>query len=382
MSETVAEAMRGMAEVTTMHRGTQMVENAIKNLVSMRDKPKPSVTEIVSPGSAAIVGAGPSLNETGQQLHDWPGLILTVNTARGAMRKIGATPHAVIAIEQVDVSDQVRDAGCPVYCALSAHPNVFAASTGWFAEASTWQNHIARILGVQPLFTGPCAMSAAFGLAWEWGCRHVVTVGLDLSYDLDSGRYYADGSKWGDLRVSDGGDHIAVSGQETRHAIHDAAGIPRLGDKRSAWEVSGIDGKPRLAPLEFIDQLAWFEARAKWPGRIVNATEHGAHFDGWEHGSLRRECYRAPLSKGLGDVKTIDAGGAIAWMRSQAEGALGHDYAKAPAVFPLVEQLAAPMILRIHECGKEYPPLERIDAIYTCIRDAAKRVLELLDGQA
>jgi hypothetical protein len=47
---------------------------------------------------------------------------------------------------------------------------------------------------------------------------------------------------------------------------------------------------------------------------------------------------------------------------------------------PLIEQMAAPTILRVHEesAAHPYPPMERIDAIYGAIKEAGERVLELL----
>lgn len=382
-----------MAQATTVHRGVAMVENALVNLRSLERNHKPSTGLFrLHSRSVALVGAGASLDDNGFLLNEWTargGAILTCNTALGALRRHDAKPFAVVAMEQVDVSDQLQHANCIVAAALSAHPKVFQRADMWFGEATCWQNHLCAMLGAQPLHTGSSAMTAAFSLAVEWGATHAVLVGMDLCYNV-GGKQYATGAKW-DLTCIDRGDHVEIVGQEERHAAHDAAGIPRIPDKRSAWEVPAIGGGTVLTSLELLDQIHWFEQRAGWlrPGHQVNASERGALVEGWANGTLASELDYIDDrdERPLVYITKPDVSAAIKRLCDGARESIIHAQAALdgapmmPMSNPLVEQLAAPDILRAHELGQGYPPMERLRAIYTAIEEAAERVLELLDGQ-
>lgn len=215
---------------------------------------------------AVIVGAGPSLDQSMDQLAfaGSRAVVLAAASALGPMARAGLKPHMVLSSEARDESRQfVGDGLDSVFLASAStgHPEHFSAWPGpkGMFHLYPW---LAEFTGGQALPTGGHVTSAAFALAAVWDCDPIILIGQDLAYT--HGRAYGTG------RV---GASEAEAVEEMR--------------------APAINGGAVGTSLVMHTYRLWYEEaarvfRSRWPGkRFINATTAGAHIQGFESCSIQ-----------------------------------------------------------------------------------------------
>jgi hypothetical protein len=290
---------------TTIARAPGIVRNIARNIGNLDAVPCVGVRSrdpwVGKP--AFICAAGPSLDKNKHLLERAQGYgpVLVVNTALGAMPD-GFRPDWLVAIESTDVGELVssllasRFPDQRVALPLSAYPDFFrqckkTARLHWLPHGSDMESLLLSWLGVEPVHYAGSVTQAAVGMALALGADPIVTLGLDLSYDMSTGKTYADGATWSDVRVKQGEDDLLVfENQEARSqymAKHGAGLMPgrQSYTTRPGW---ANDGTEVMVTFGMLEQLLWFEAQARsWPEKqFINATEGGVRIQGWDHRSL------------------------------------------------------------------------------------------------
>lgn len=251
---------------------------------------------------AIIVAAGPSLDRNVEQLADLRerALVLTVNTAAKALAAREIRPHALVSIESADVTAGLRDLPwleeVPAFVELTGHPRIWelpfeskvAISVDTNACAA-FSNRLDAGLGISGGF---CVANAAVAIAHSLGCDPIVLVGSDLAYA--DGRVYASGTMFEEMRAkpSEPGQ-VSFSGLESRRKIEEASGNALGGNHMPNrmhtievpnWSGDGVVVTTRDFAM-FRDWYADF-ARRHPDATLINATEGGAHIEGWQHRQL------------------------------------------------------------------------------------------------
>jgi Protein of unknown function DUF115 len=260
---------------------------------------------------AFIVGAGPSLAKNVELLKEasTKGIVIAVNSSGRALDRAGVEPHLLACLESIDVSHLIRDLSyidevIRVY-SLSAHPNLYQTGNGPLLTLFELLPQIAVPFEVLYGRTGipVCASvsTAAFSLAQRMGCSPIVFVGQDLAYT--EGRCYAPGTVYEDSRVKVTGDGKSIEHDwcDTMKLTHQSAPNELAGGQKvefvRAW---GGDGFVPSSST-FNHMRVWFELiasllqRAERPPRLVNATEGGAHLEGYEELTLRAVLDELPV---------------------------------------------------------------------------------------
>jgi hypothetical protein len=191
---------------------------------------------------------------------------LAVGTVFKRLAAEGLIPDAVVLIEPEDHADQI--AGQPelaaAILALSSvgHPAHFRPASRQTVVFHP-QDWIARLSGDwPPTPDGGNVASAAFTLALTWGCDPIILVGQDLAYS--QGQFYVQGAKSPGRRF-------------------DPDKLTRIRGSQEDWV---------YASSELVSYLSWYEesaaylARTRPELRLINATEGGAHIQGFLHQAL------------------------------------------------------------------------------------------------
>lgn len=258
---------------------------------------------------AFIVGAGPSLGKNGKLLAEAQkkGLVIAVNSSGRALASYGVEPQVLACMESIDVSHLIAD--LPFIdrvvraFALTASPKTFQTGQGPLLplyEALPEMNAaMEELTGQQGLSVCASISTVAFSLAQRLGCSPIVLVGQDLAYT--DGRAYAPGTAYEDsrVRVNDGKPELVLDWCETAKSTHERA-ESKLRQREPLEEIASWGGGSRVwSGPSFTPMRMWFEHAAgvihdALPDvRLVNATEGGAHLDGFEE--LPLEEILAPL---------------------------------------------------------------------------------------
>ena len=242
-----------------------------------------------------LVSAGPSLANNVAELSrvDGRGAIVAVNTALGALERAGIRADLVVAIDALDVSEQLEglrvNAGVPRVVTLTANPALSARATGPvfpFVERIEAYQSIAEQIGLAPTVrSGGSVANCAFSLAQLWGASQIVLVGQDLAYSRD-GQVYAPGTVFEGMQVAmdqDGRAHL--EGLEAKRRI--AATRPEVAEAEGAKKLSWVEGWGGTEPVPTTQAFSYFRsvfeqwAAAHEGAELINATEGGARIAGF-----------------------------------------------------------------------------------------------------
>ncbi len=287
---------------TARMRGPGWLRHYLENLPALARWPGlPAMAGGLAGVPAVVVAAGPSLDKSIAALRERSddALILAVNTAAGALAKAGIRPHAIVAIESLDVSTQLAALPflreVPAFLELTGHPALwqlpFAQKIPISVDTNACVHFSARVDPRHHLAAGFCVANAAVAIAYALGCGPIALVGSDLAYAGD--RVYADGTAFADMRVEIGSDGTAaLRGLEGKRAIesasHASSGGARMPDTARTLAAPGwYPGTEVVTTRDFLMFRDWYAASAKTLRaegiRPVNATEGGAHIPGWDH---------------------------------------------------------------------------------------------------
>jgi Protein of unknown function DUF115 len=301
---------------TALLRGKGWLRHYLENLPALAQTPGlPALQQGMAGVPAIIVAAGPSLDRNLEALRELSehALVLAVNTAATALGRAGIRPHAVVAIESLDVSPQLRElpwlTEVPAFLELTGNPALwelpFAAKIPISVDTSSCTSFSARIDPAHHLSAGFCVANAATAIAYVLGCNPIILVGSDLAYDGD--RVYASGTAFGAMRAEQQSDGIArLSGLEGKRAIEersgDATGGNRMPELAKTSRVAGWGGRgPVTTTRDFLMFRDWYTSAAQTLAAhgidAINATEGGAHIPGFRDLALREALPLATVSR-------------------------------------------------------------------------------------
>lgn len=307
----------GLRHRTAVLRGKGWLTHYLANFVGLARAPGlPAMKGALHGVPAIIVAAGPSLDKNLEALREASkrALVLCVNTAATALGKAGITPHAIVAIESLDVSPQLAEIPgleqIPAFLELTANPALWAlpfpTRVPISVDTSACALFTARVDQGHHLSAGFCVANAATSIAYVLGCDPIVLVGSDLAYS--DGRVYASGTAFGEMRVHANDDGTAqLEHLEGKRAIEERSGDAcsgnRMPDRTKTMRVAGWGGGPEVTSTrDFIMFRDWYTFAAKQlasEGTVaINATEGGAHVPGFTD---------MPLARAFADRPEIDA---------------------------------------------------------------------------
>jgi len=411
------DPLMGMRYATARWRGLSIVTNAIENLATAHRTDnvgrlgrtlEAQRRSSVWGGTVVVVGAGPSLDKNIAQLRavQHRVMVVAVNSAAPALQANGIAADLVVAMENLDVSDQVSASHRSVMCALSSHPRVFARANVWALEPAPAFIRLGQLLGCRPVHSGPSALTMALTTVIELGARKVILVGADLSYP-DEGPVYAKGTPWASVTAETDGDGFMLSGQEERQQFHWDHNQPAPANERGeVYRLPSWDGEGTVrAPSELFSQWRWVARRvAAVQGRplIINATEGGAEIPGAPSLQFERaiegvgqpmygprdrpmiplpmrpqhRCTAAQVSDAFSDLCEQGEQG-IDFSHAMMAGAI-HPAPMQP-VAPMVEALSTPDLIGF---GQDFPDADELAAYratYEIWGAAAQRLVDLVD---
>jgi hypothetical protein len=299
------------------HKSRLVMESTIANLQRAKGMPYavPSRSGDRN-GAFVVVGAGPSLAETGPHLaslQSHGAVICTVNTALKAVARY-VEPDVVLVREVVDVSSHLdAPAGLRVLD-IGASERVWekaiaAGPCAFFVPGQQQTLELAASLDARPLYGGTAALTALVALVESWGAREIVLVGVDLALGVD-GSVYTEGSAFGGMKAVDGPDGVVAYGGDgfaAKQAQHECGGVAGPIATEVPIPVPAWGGGTVRTIAAWADQIPWlatFAARygTKRPGDgrvgLVDCTgPTGARKAGWFEAPIdaftRHHCSRA-----------------------------------------------------------------------------------------
>jgi hypothetical protein len=317
----------GLRHRTARLRGKGWLSHYLANFEGFARAPGlPAMKGALRGVPAIIVAAGPSLDKNMEALREASkrALVLCVNTAATALAKAGIAPHAIVAIESLDVSPQLAAIPgldrIPAFLELTAHPALWAlpfpTRVPISVDTSACAVFSARIDRGHHLSAGFCVANAATSIAYVLGCDPIVLVGSDLAYS--DGRVYASGTAFGDMRARANEDGTAqLENLAGKRAIEERSGDAcsgnRMPDRTKTVRVPGWGGGPDVTSTRDFSMFRdWYSFAAKQLASegilAINATEGGAHVPGFADVALADAFAQRP---------EIDAHGLLAALLSR-----------------------------------------------------------------
>lgn len=271
------------------HKSEQVYTYALRAMHRMADLPCATLTSEPLRGLPAyVVGAGPSLAGSVRHLPNCSerGAVIVVNASARAAEASGVVPDVLVARESIDCSEQIRESRARhVVLDTGCHPALWDAAgdrAHWYLPGYPRHFAMGAHLAVSMLYSGTAALTAAVALAYHWGSREIVLVGVDLAYGPDGQVYHPDAPR-GASRAAFAGGHVTITGDEADAARHVASGQPAPPIEQDVIEVPGVDG-PVQTQLTWADQIKWLAnfagARTALDTRWINMSD-GACLDGW-----------------------------------------------------------------------------------------------------
>jgi len=300
LRETVTQLVqrRHVNEATHRIRAREWISDVLENIELLEHSPCfLGLAEKYKDVPAFIVGAGPSLGKNAELLADAAkkGIVFAVNSSALALARRGITPQVVACMESIDLSkllSQVPYLDDVVRAfSLTAHPQTLRTGTGPLLPVYEGIPQLAPLvsLGQAPgLAVCGSVSTLAFSLAQRLGCSPIVLVGQDLAYT--DGLAYAAGTPYEGSRVN-----VSADGQSLEHER--SATLLTTNGKLIAKEplqrVAAWGGHGTVpSTIGFSAVRSWLELAAdvlahECPEqRIINATEGGAHVEGFEESTL------------------------------------------------------------------------------------------------
>ena len=307
----------GLRHRTALLRGKGWLSHYLTNFTGFAHAPGlPAMKGALKGVPAIIVAAGPSLDQNLETLREASkrALVLCVNTAATALAAAGIVPHAIVAIESLDVSPQLAEipdlADIPAFLELTANPALwglpFPTKVPISVDTSACSIFSGRIDRGHHLSAGFCVANAATSIAYVLGCDPIVLVGSDLAYAGE--RVYASGTTFGAMRARSNDDGTAqLDHLEGKRAIEERSGDAcsgnRMPERTKTVRVPGWGGAPDVTSTrDFVMFRDWYTYAAKQLASegiaAINATEGGAHVPGFRD---------EPLAVAIAELPEIDA---------------------------------------------------------------------------
>lgn len=284
---------RHVNEATHRIRAREWISDVLENLELLEHSPSfLGLAEKYQNVPAFIVGAGPSLGKNVELLADAAkkGLVFAVNSSALALARRGITPQIVACMESIDLSQllsQIPYLDDVVRAfSLTGHPKTLRTGTGPLLpvfEGLPQFTPLMSLLQANGLAVCGSVSTLAFSLAQRLGCSPIVLVGQDLAYT--NGQAYATGTPYEGSRV-----RLAPDGKSLAHersaALQAANG--KLAETEPLQEVAAWGGQGTVhSTIGFSAVRNWLELAAEVLGherpdqRVLNATEGGAHVEGF-----------------------------------------------------------------------------------------------------
>ncbi len=246
-----------------------------------------------------IVAPGPSLCKNIKELHKFKGkaIICTFSHTLSSFAAEGIDPDIVLTVDSNPLVYHFKDAAVERIGALisgvTVHPDIFKLpakhhiTMGANAKFDTWLgNLLNEDFSVQG---GGSVATTALALGLRWKCDPIVFMGLDLSFS--NGRYYAETSCDGDLRVStsEDGSQLLFDGWSEDCLAMTVGKEENRELARQRATLKGYDGGTVETTPMFMLFHDWFEKRTSSASdtTILNCTEGGAYIEGMQHLPLR-----------------------------------------------------------------------------------------------
>jgi len=246
---------------------------------------------------AFIVGAGPSLGKNAELLADAAkkGIVIAVNSSALALASRGITPQVVACMESIDLSNllaQIPYLDDVVRAfSLTAHPKTLRTGKGPLLPLYEGLPQFTPLISLghaQGLAVCGSVSTLAFSLAQRLGCSPIVMVGQDLAYT--DGHAYATGTPYEGSRVK-----LSADGESLEHER--SAALLAANGKQAETEplrrVKAWGGQGTVpSTIGFSAVRNWLELAAELLAhdrpdqRVINATEGGAHVEGFDELTL------------------------------------------------------------------------------------------------
>lgn len=287
-------ALKRVANNTLKSRTPRAIDNVRRNMERLNEIPAITGGQPWRGRVAACVGAGPSLSRNGRtlgKLQSKGHIVVAVNSALGALDRLGIRPDVVVAVEPLGEPSQLRRGRYGTLVVdWQASPELFRCGDVWITPPGPAYLGLARTLRAHPVTHGGFATSLAVGLSVCMGAEELALVGVDLSHDVLWGQTYAEGAPWAESRVEQDGGSLTWSGAEERDMMRTAKGGPPMPRKLRSVELTawGGDGTA-IGDVTFEVQRRWLAGRAQEMDdgpRMTNATEGGARIEGWHEERL------------------------------------------------------------------------------------------------
>ncbi len=341
---------------------------------------------------AILVGAGPSLDRNLADLARAKdrALILAVHSAVVPLSRAGIIPDLVIILEGQKLDHYFKDVPELDQVVLVPSPQThpvhlelgFKDFLGMTHEGNAAADWLQQAYGETPLKSGGSVACAAFSLLHELGCDPIVLVGMDTAYTDDRG--HAKNNEIGCCQVVYDAEERTMT-TKCRRDLHEPVTYP-------VQEVLGWGGGQKVFTRSVLTGFRnWFEAAVcSWADdrRVINATEGGARFEGFQEMTLARvldEYCKAPLpaadeiSAALAQAPSRDPGPLIRTVRQELGAILR---AKEAAMKVGDAAIKAIRKLKLGQIQTVQPLLDKLGIHEKELRDATKttRLLNTMVG--
>jgi hypothetical protein len=295
LRETVTQLVqrRNVNEATHRVRAREWISDVLENVELLeRSSCFLGLAEKYQNVPAFIVGAGPSLGKNAELLADAAkkGLVIAVNSCALALARRGITPQVVACMESIDLSQllaQIPYLDDVVRAfSMTAHPKTLRTGKGPLLPVYEGLPQFTPLIGLgraEGLAVCGSVSTLAFSLAQRLGCSPIVLVGQDLAYT--DGQAYATGTPYEGSRVN-----LSADGQSLEHQRSTAlmAANGKLAETEPLMRVKAWGGESTVAStIGFSAVRSWLELAAEVLAhdrpeqRLINATEGGAHVEGF-----------------------------------------------------------------------------------------------------
>jgi len=299
-------AMLAVTSVTSNEMTQRWLRNLASNLPQRLTRPLVYQLEQVFQGvPAVLVSSGPSLDQNIAVLRENAEkvLIMCVNSSLRALVNHGIKPHLIFAIEATTLAHDLECLSQLEYqpalvLGETCDPLFFQpglARTFILPQAHlNYQPFMKAVTGSSRGFPGSASVSnMMFCAALMMGCDPIVCIGQDLAFSGD--RVYAQATDYGSLRFDTEGQSASLRDEEcvlkTARPTQENQRTGFAADQQ-ILTVPSWDGKgtARTTPnFNFIRTCLQEEAhrtQLQRPRQLINATEGGAHIEGFAHRTL------------------------------------------------------------------------------------------------
>ena len=284
---------RHVNEATHRIRAREWISDVLENLELLEHSPSfLGLAEKYQNVPAFIVGAGPSLGKNAELLADAAkkGIVFAVNSSALALGRRGITPQVVACMESIDLSQllsQIPYLDDVVRAfSMTGHPQTLRTGKGPLLpvyEGLPQFTPLASLIQAKGLAVCGSVSTLAFSLAQRLGCSPIVLVGQDLAYT--GGQAYATGTPYEGSRVK-----LSPDGKSLEHERSAAllAANGKLAETEPLQPVTAWGGHGTVhSTIGFSAVRNWLELAAEVLAhdrpdqRVINATEGGAHVEGF-----------------------------------------------------------------------------------------------------